>query len=497
MAGTVPNILQYSYSVFVTRANGGRFEMTLVTMLTCVLFFTSSLLLPYVPTVLASGLVLFLGMELILEAVWESAQTLVFLEWGVVVCTLLACTFFGFAEGFAVGIGTAAIVYLVYGALDSRARLMEWEEWNETHKYHHQEHVIPIPISRPNLAPSPATLMSCYVHSSNPDLERAASLAQNRADDLLLKINVRVVVLPGYVFFASIPSLETNLLGTKTQASFVIVDLTLVHRLETAAAQCFERAVRDLAPRSTIMVLCGVQQGTGVHADFERAGIKLIFESDEIVEKGILSFATRGDSLAWCQRQYKDAEVVAGEGSIYETGPMSNADIYDTFCRSFNFDLKSTLQSDRQDDRVDGSSLSTESLSNRALDVDEFVDRGARFICYAPGQTITRTGSDRIVFIIDGQADIVMSPTSTRPALSQVLMMFPRECLLFVKRRLFSGLRPLRNVGPGDVLDCSRASESSIGVLARSQCVTIEFESERTTYELMSWARSKAGEEYW
>jgi len=93
--------------------------MTLVTMLTCVLFFTSSLLLPYVPTVLASGLVLFLGMELILEAVWESAQTLVFLEWGVVVCTLLACTFFGFAEGFAVGIGTAAIVYLVYGALDS------------------------------------------------------------------------------------------------------------------------------------------------------------------------------------------------------------------------------------------------------------------------------------------------------------------------------------------------------------------------------------------
>jgi MFS superfamily sulfate permease-like transporter len=93
--------------------------MAIVTMLTFVLFLTSSLLLPYVPTVLASALVLFLGMELLLEAVWESAQTLVLLEWGVVMATLLACTFLGFAEGFGVGIGAAAVVYLVYGLVDS------------------------------------------------------------------------------------------------------------------------------------------------------------------------------------------------------------------------------------------------------------------------------------------------------------------------------------------------------------------------------------------
>lgn len=105
--------------MFITRANGGRFEMAIVTMLTCVLFFTSSLLLPYVPTVLASALVLFLGIELLLEAVWESAQTLVLLEWGVVMVTLFACTFLGFAEGFGVGIGTATAVYLVYGVVDS------------------------------------------------------------------------------------------------------------------------------------------------------------------------------------------------------------------------------------------------------------------------------------------------------------------------------------------------------------------------------------------
>jgi hypothetical protein len=105
--------------------------------------------------------------------------------------------------------------------------------------------------------------------------------------------------------FASIPPLETELLDPKMQTSFVIVDLTLVHRLETAAAQCFDRAVRDLAPRSSVIVLCGVQKGSGVHADFERAGITLIFDTEQEGGKGIVTFGTRGDSVAWCQRQYE------------------------------------------------------------------------------------------------------------------------------------------------------------------------------------------------
>jgi len=88
-------------------------------MLTFVLYLTSSLLLPYVPAVLASAMVLFIGMELLLEAVWESSQTFVFLEWCIVMSTLLASTLLGFAEGFGIGIGTAAVVYLIYGVVDS------------------------------------------------------------------------------------------------------------------------------------------------------------------------------------------------------------------------------------------------------------------------------------------------------------------------------------------------------------------------------------------
>lgn len=110
---------QLSYSVFFSRAGGGRFEAGVVTALTFVFFFISSLVLPYVPTILASVLVLFLGIELTLEAVWESSKTLSFAEWLVVVTTLIACAFLGFAPGFGVGIGAAGVLYIFWSISDT------------------------------------------------------------------------------------------------------------------------------------------------------------------------------------------------------------------------------------------------------------------------------------------------------------------------------------------------------------------------------------------
>jgi SulP family sulfate permease len=110
---------QYSYSVYASRAKAGRFELSIVIVLMAVLFLCSGLIMPYVPTVLASVLVLFIGIELFLEAIWEASKTLAWMEYAVVVATLAACTFLGFAEGFGVGIGAATVVYFMYGVMDS------------------------------------------------------------------------------------------------------------------------------------------------------------------------------------------------------------------------------------------------------------------------------------------------------------------------------------------------------------------------------------------
>lgn len=80
-------------------------------------------MIPYVPTVLASTLVLFLGIELTVEAVWESTKTHQSTEWLVIMATLVACTFLGYAIGFGVGVGAATLVYLFWGIRDTVSHL--------------------------------------------------------------------------------------------------------------------------------------------------------------------------------------------------------------------------------------------------------------------------------------------------------------------------------------------------------------------------------------
>jgi MFS superfamily sulfate permease-like transporter len=75
-------------------------------------FFVSSHILPYVPTILASALILNIGIELMIEALWESSSSLVWHEWVTVAGTTLACSFIGFAPG--IGIGLVIIVSLYF-----------------------------------------------------------------------------------------------------------------------------------------------------------------------------------------------------------------------------------------------------------------------------------------------------------------------------------------------------------------------------------------------
>ncbi|KAJ7118124.1 hypothetical protein C8R44DRAFT_923357 [Mycena epipterygia] len=301
VVGTVPNILQYSYSVYFTRAKGGRFELWLVILLTAALFFISGLLLPHVPTILASALVLFLGMELFLEATWEASKTLAWMEYAVVMGTLAACTFLGFAEGFGVGIGAAMVVYLMYGVIDSPARVTWWNEWNELQQVKNQDEdrvAVPVKgrlVSPRNYTPPVITL----------DAPRASADVDDT--DILQHINARVVVLSGYIFFASVPSIEKELLDSKIPAAFFILDLARAHRIETTAARCLPRCARELELRASRLVICGLAMGSGLHADFERAEIPLGFDLQEVEgnRNGIPAFTTREACVAWCEREHE------------------------------------------------------------------------------------------------------------------------------------------------------------------------------------------------
>ncbi|KAJ7111714.1 sulfate transporter family-domain-containing protein [Mycena epipterygia] len=480
VVGTVPNILQYSYSVYVTRAKGGRFELWLVILLTAALFFISGLLLPYVPTILASALVLFFGMELFLEATWEASRTLTWMEYAVVLATLAACTFLGFAEGFGVGIGAATVVYLMYGVIDSPARVTRWNEWNELQQVKNQDedHVaVPVAgrlISPRNHTPAVITL----------DAPTASADVKPRDDtDILQHINARVVSLSGYIFFASVPSMEKALLDPQVPAAFFILDLARAHRIETTAARCLPRCVRELELKASRLVICGLGEGSGLHADFERAEIPLVFDLQGVEENvnGIPAFATREVCVTWCEREHEKRVALGNKSDELDAQAKDSA--FKTFCRLFDFDP------------VVLNVPEEESLAEIS-EVDRFIDAGGRITAYLPSQIVRRTG---IIFVLEGQVNLVAAAapaasSTVRPSVHRLLAMVPREVVRAVQARLsvFSRAQPgqTRDLKYGDTLDCRAQTDV---VVAKKRSVVVEVD-ESDDERLMAWAQGKLDE---
>ncbi|KAJ7318677.1 sulfate transporter family-domain-containing protein [Mycena albidolilacea] len=454
LVGTVPNMLQYSYSVYITRAKGGRFELSLVILLTSALFLCSGHILPYVPTILASAVVLFFGIELFLEAIWEASKTLAWMEYAVVMVTLAACTFLGFAEGFGGGIGAAAAVYFVYGVIDSPARVTRWNERNEIQQLctEGEDHVA-APIEGRIVSPHTHTPAWITLNTSQstllPTSMASADLMVHEDKAYLLQnLNARVVVLSGYIFFASIPSLERALLEPPVPPLFFILDLTHAHRIETAVARVLLRCVRELGLKDNVLVVCGVREGGGLHADFIRAKVPLGFGFDTTTQSspGIAAFKTRKACLVWCQREREKRLLTASSAEGLDDQVKDTA--LTELCRFFDLE-PSTVLGASTDDLLQSSTIS------------RLTEAGRRVSVYLPGDVIRGTA---IALIVEGEIDvrIAAAPSTadtgvSRPSVQRMLAMVPHEALRAARARLSGsssrGSAPTRVLKAGDVLN--------------------------------------------
>ncbi|KAJ7183788.1 hypothetical protein C8R46DRAFT_1344499 [Mycena filopes] len=377
VVGTVPNILQFSYSVYVTRAKGDRFALCLIILLTGGLLLSTGELLPYVPTTLASTTVLFLGTELFLGALWEASASLAPMEWGVVLGTLAACTFLGFAEGFGVGIGGATVVYLGYGVVDSPARTEPWGQWSEEYE------ASPIVKSPAYTPPRGSRTQTPDIIAPSDDVQVSASASIDTRtvenSDRLEDLNARVVALSGYIFFASVPSTEKKLLlDSKAPGELIILDLTGAHRIETTAAQCLKRCVRELELKGSRMVICGLAQDSGLHADFARAEVPLGFDATrEIEEKEILVFASRRACLGWCRKQRDKGMFLDKRPAGMEREMMEAA--FEKFCHLFGFDPSTALAPSTEKAEYDWTTASA---------LHQFIQHGGQICTHLPGQLV-------------------------------------------------------------------------------------------------------------
>ncbi|KAK8118033.1 sulfate transporter family-domain-containing protein [Apiospora kogelbergensis] len=313
--GSLPNILPATF-LFCLFHSSRRPQIRgfLSHLFAVVLYFVSSYLLRYIPTILASGLVLFLGIELTLEAVWESAKDLIWTEWLVAMATLLACTFMGFAPGIGVGLAAAMVVYTGWGCWDMRAK-SSYIERNLVILDRHSRR------RQPYLHRRRASVEYFPLADTSPEESGTGGMHQETPPQ------IHLVRLNGYVFFGVIPSVEAQLTANvwakdakkvaSSERRYTIVDMQAVHRVETAAARVLRTKSR--VGSGLTMVLCGFSEASGTAGDLRRAGLELCFPSAASFlplanELSIRVFSDSTTALRWCRGDL--ARQLAGEAHV-------------------------------------------------------------------------------------------------------------------------------------------------------------------------------------
>ncbi|KAF9467845.1 hypothetical protein BDZ94DRAFT_1210280 [Collybia nuda] len=288
--GTVPNMIVFSNSLFFIRAGGSRKEAISVAILTLVIFFISSYLLPYIPTLLAGAFVLFISLELMIESLWDSTKTLQLGEWTIVMGTVVACTFLGFAPGVGVGFGVTLVMHFWWTSIDSRARSIVTGDQSASQNSDSRVHLLRL------------------VHdngSHDTDVEKNAEV-QYKFRDVKLLPKIRVIKLAGYIFFATIPSLEKEV--NMPCSGFILLDLTRVHRIETSATIFIKNKVQELAakPQAVKVVMCGLVRDSGAHLDLKRGHINCTWDGDtnrlsDAEEEIMICFEGMREAIQWCE----------------------------------------------------------------------------------------------------------------------------------------------------------------------------------------------------
>ncbi|RFU27310.1 hypothetical protein B7463_g9030, partial [Scytalidium lignicola] len=316
--GTIPNLIVFSYSRLFTEARGGRWESFTVTLLTASLLFIGPMILPYLPTILASVLVLYLGIDLVLEATWESFKTLHWLEFSVFLGSLLASTFLGFAIGLGVGIGLAIVIHCVYSACDSVAKAVPYTT----------DHTQALSLQK----------LHVVSESSDEALTKIPFMKLNgfiskKGREQLEYPDFQVIEMSGYSFFATLPSLEKslNLVAARSGNTTIIIDMSNVVRLETSVGKLIKQkfSVCSRAEEYIHMALAGIMPNSGVRADLKRAGLncRFIYEPSEktcdnisLSKDEIPTFRTLQQANAWRE-----------ELSNNQSKPMTDDKVLDAF----------------------------------------------------------------------------------------------------------------------------------------------------------------------
>ena len=240
-----------------------------------VLMFGASLL-AYVPRIVLGGLLLFTGLELLVEWTYDAWHRLPRIDYALVLSILLVIAVAGFLPGVALGVAVAIVLFVVS-------------------------------YSRINVVKHQLNGRSYQSNVDRPPLQRR--LLQEHGDELY------IVKLQGFLFFGTANSLLEQVRKrlddpTLPTARFVVLDFRLVTGMDTSASLSFTK-LRQIAHECCLTLVL-----TDLAPQIDQQIQAIDYEGDEAP---LHVFADLDHGVEWCENQ-----ILASAGA-----PSENLSLFD------------------------------------------------------------------------------------------------------------------------------------------------------------------------
>ncbi|WVQ82197.1 hypothetical protein IAT38_004325 [Cryptococcus sp. DSM 104549] len=271
LMGTVPNYLTYVNTVLFYRVGGGsRLSGLMLAAATAAVMMIGPAVIASLPVMVVGALIFVLGIDLVIEAVWDTRHRVNKMEYITIWAITIGMTVFDFVIGLLFGIILACIFFVVQS---SRRRAIRTVFSGATARS---------TVRRPRW-------QRAFIHQ--------------------VGTQTYVMKLQGFLFFGTITTVEDEIRKLLDLAKwqhnpirFLIIDFALVHGLDFSSAEAFVRVQRLLAAKDVLLILCGAKpdglvgtalQGVDLWADREGSRVEV--------------FGSLNDALEWTENAYLTA----------------------------------------------------------------------------------------------------------------------------------------------------------------------------------------------
>jgi sulfate permease, SulP family len=264
-AGSIQNYLVYTNSLLFIRSGGNsRSAGVMLAIATTGILFAGTGIVGYIPVMVVGALIFLLGMDLLIEALYDTWSRVNKLEYLTIIAIIFSMAAWDFVFGILVGIVLSAFFFVIQASRKTAIRAIF------------------------------SGLIAKSTVRRHPFQQRFLKQVARQ---------IYVLKLSGYMFFGTIGSVEKTVREFLSDRRFeenpiryLVLDFTLVSGVDYSAAETFIRMRRLLDAKVIHLILSGVKDGSDVAKSLKNVGMW-----SDGTDWGVKNFEDLNAALEWCE----------------------------------------------------------------------------------------------------------------------------------------------------------------------------------------------------